>query len=57
MATITIQAPVSEEIHTIGAYKEFAAGPGTYSSTAEEEGDGKATVCVILSSPRLSANF
>lgn len=54
MATITVQAPVSEEIQSLGAYKEFASGPGKYQQTAEEEGDGvhgKATVRANLSSP------
>lgn len=54
MATITVQVPVKEEIQTLGAYKEFAAGPGTYSQAAEEEGDGvhgKATVRISHSSP------
>lgn len=44
MATITVQAPVKEEIQSLGAYKEFAAGPGKYQQAAEEEGEGKATV-------------
>ena len=56
MATITVQVPVKEEIQTLGAYKEFAAGPGTYQQAAEEEGDGvhgKATVRISHSSPLL----
>lgn len=53
MATITVQAPVKEEIQSLGAYKEFASGPGKYQQTAEEEGDevhGKATVRLSHSS-------
>lgn len=51
MATITVQAPVKEEIQSLGAYKEFAAGPGKYSQAAEEEGDGKATVRLFHPEP------
>lgn len=51
MATITVQAPVKEEIQSLGAYKEFAAGPGKYSQADEEEGEGKATVRISHSEP------
>ena len=55
MATITIQAPVTDELQSLGGYKEFAAGPGKYQQAAEEEGDGvhgKATVRVFHPSAR-----